>query len=58
MSEYGDFSEIEASPLYQVTILLDMQINPLIRSRLLSSPMIQGLSTILDLIDVNSFKGA
>ena len=39
-NDYGDFSEITMSQMYHITILLDLQINPLIRSRLLSSPMI------------------
>lgn len=57
-NDYGDFSEITTSQLYHVTILLDLQINPLVRSRLLSSPMIQALAAMLDVCDVNSFHGS
>jgi hypothetical protein len=57
-NEYGDFSDIVSSQLYLVTILLDLNINPLIRSRLLSTPMIQSLAAMLDVCDANSFKGA
>ena len=57
-NEYGDFSDIMSSQLYQVTILLDLNINPLIRSRLLSTPMIQSLAAMLDICDASSFKGA
>ena len=46
------------SQLYQVTVLLDLNINPLIRSRLLSTPMIQSLAAMLDICDASSFKGA
>ena len=57
-AEYGDFSELTKTQLYHITILLDLQINPLIRSRLLSTPTVQAISTMLDVCDVNSFKGA
>jgi len=40
INEYGDFTEILMSPLFHATIFLDLTINPLIRSRLLSTPMI------------------
>ena len=40
VNEYGDFSEIMTSQLFHITILLDLQINPLIRSRVLSTPML------------------
>lgn len=46
------------SQLFHVTILLDLQINPLIRARVLSTPMLQALSAMLDACDVNSFQGA
>ena len=58
INEYGDFTEILKSQLYHVNILIDLQINPLIRSRLLSTPMIQVVSSMLDICDVNSFHGA
>lgn len=58
MTEYGDFSEIVTSPLYHSTILLDLMINPLIRSRLLSTPTIQAVASMLDLCDIYSFPGA
>ena len=57
-NEYGDFSDLMYSQMYHTTILLDLNINPLIRSRLLSTPMIQALAAMLDMCDVNSFKGA
>ena len=57
-NEYGDFSELTKTQLYHITILLDLQINPLIRSRLLSTPTVQAISTMLDVCDVSSFKGA
>jgi hypothetical protein len=56
--DYGDFSEIIKSQLGHITILIDLQTNPLIRSRLLSTPMIQALASMLDVCDVLSFKGA
>lgn len=56
--EFGNFSDILTSQLYHITILWDLDINPLIRSRLLSSPMIQCLSSMLDLTDSTSFKGS
>ena len=40
VNEYGDFQEIMTSQLFHVTILLDLQINPLIRARVLSTPML------------------
>ena len=58
INDYGDFAEILKSQLYHVNILIDLQINPLIRSRLLSTPMIQVVSSMLDICDVNSFYGA
>jgi len=58
VNDYGDFSDILKSQLYHVTILIDLQINPLIRSRLLSTPMIQAVAMMLDVCDVDSFKGA
>ena len=58
VNEYGDFSEIMTSQLFHITILLDLQINPLVRSRVLSTPMMQALSSMLDICDVNSFSGA
>lgn len=58
VNEYGDFSDLMTQQLFHITILLDLQINPLIRSRLLSTPMIQGLANIIDVCDVNSFHGA
>jgi len=58
INEYGDFSEIVSSQLFHVTIFLDLTINPLIRSRLFSTPMIQALSCMLDISDSNSFPGA
>lgn len=55
VNEYGDFQEIMTSQLFHVTILLDLQINPLIRARVLSTPMLQSLAGMLDVVDVNSF---
>jgi hypothetical protein len=46
------------SQLYHITILWDLQINPLMRSRVLSTPMIQSLTSMLDMIDSESFVGA
>lgn len=58
MSEYGNFSDITTSQLFHITILWDLEINPLIRSRVLSSPMIQSLTSMLDLTDSQSFQGS
>ena len=57
-AEYGDFSELTKTQLYHIRILLDLQLNPLIRSRLLSTPTVQAISAMLDVCDVNSFRGA
>jgi len=54
----GEFKELATSQLYHITILLDLQINPLIRSRLLSTPSIQALAGMLDLVDAKSFPGS
>lgn len=50
-TDFGDFSEIVTSQLFHSTILLDLQINALIRSRVFSSPMIQSLAGLLDICD-------
>lgn len=55
ISEYGNFSDLITSQLYHITILWDLQINPLIRSRVLSTPMIQCVASMLDLVDPQSF---
>jgi hypothetical protein len=39
-TDYGDFSDIKTSQLFHSSILLELQINALIRSRVFSSPMI------------------
>lgn len=54
----AELQELVTSQLFNVSILLDMQINPLMRSRVLSSPMIQALASMLDVCDVNSFSGS
>lgn len=56
--EYGDFSELTKTQLYHITILLDLQLNPLIRSRLLSTPTVQAISGMLDVCDAKSFRGS
>lgn len=46
------------SPLYHITILLDLQINPLMRSRILNTPMLQSIASMLDLTDAKTFPGS
>lgn len=44
--------------MYNITILWDLQINPLIRTRVLSTPSIQSIASMLDLVDSSSFATA
>ena len=57
-SPYTDLSMLENSTLCHLSLLLDLQTNSLIRSRLLSTPTIQAISNLLDVTSASNFRGS